>query len=87
MSIWGSRAESTEGIRGVARAAVAGASREELLKEALRALGRAGSADRIGVWMEAEPGLSLQSDAPGQFQGLVWDRENGDMPMEWANLR
>lgn len=86
MNVWGARAENIEGVRGVARAAVSGASREELLKEALRVLGKAGSADRIGVWLEAEPGLSLQSDAPGQFQGLVWDRENGDMPMEWANL-
>ena len=86
MNIWGTRTDSTEGIRGVARAAVSGASRKELLKEALRALGKVGSADRIGVWIEAEPGKSLQSDAPGQFQGLVWDRENGEMPAEWANL-
>src|SRR6266403_2054783 len=64
----------------------AGASRKELLKEALHALGKVGSVDRIGVWIEAEPGQSLQSDAPGQFQGLVWDRENGEMPAEWANI-
>jgi len=86
MNIWGTRTDSAESVRGVARAAVSGASRRELLKEALRALGKAGSADRIGVWMEAEPGQSLQSDAPGQFQGLVWDRENGEMPAEWAHL-
>jgi len=86
MNIWGTRTDSTEGIRGVARAAVSGASRKELLKEALHALGKVGSVDRIGVWIEAEPGQSLQSDAPGQFQGLVWDRENGEMPAEWANI-
>src|SRR5712664_4478698 len=86
VSICRARTDSTEGIRGVARAAVSGASRKELLKEALRVLGKVGSADRIGVWIEAEPGQSLQSDAPGQFQGLVWDRENGEMPAEWANL-
>jgi len=65
---------------------VAGASRDELLKEALRALGREGNADRIGVWVEAEPSLNLQNEVPGRFQGLVWDRENGEMPAEWAHL-
>src|SRR5882724_57898 len=86
MNVWGLRAESREAIRGVARAAVAGASRDELLKEALRALGREGNADRIGVWVEAEPSLNLQNEVPGRFQGLVWDRENGEMPAEWAHL-
>src|SRR6266403_1957552 len=86
MNVWRQRPANTEAIRGVARAAVAGASRDELLKEALRALGRAGNADRIGVWIEAESSLSLQSEGPGRFQGLVWDRENGEMPAEWAHL-
>ncbi len=86
MNVWGQRAESREAILGVARAAVAGASRDELLKEALRALGREGNADRIGVWVEAEPSLNLQNEVPGRFQGLVWDRENGEMPAEWAHL-
>src|SRR5712664_1086990 len=86
MNVWGQRTESREAIRGVARAAVAGASRDELLKEALGALGREGNADRIGVWVEAEPNLSLQNEVPGRFQGLVWDRENGEMPAEWAHL-
>ena len=69
----------------MARAAVAGASRLELLKAALSALGKEGNADRIGVWMEAERSSSLQ-EGPGRFQGLVWDRENGEMPPEWAHL-
>ncbi len=86
MKIWGKRTEAALGERGVARAALAGASREELLKEALKALGKEGNADRIGVWLEARPGLNLQKEAPGGFQGLVWDRENGEMPAEWASL-
>jgi signal transduction histidine kinase/CheY-like chemotaxis protein len=86
MKIWGKRTEAALGERGVARAALAGASREELLKEALRALGKEGNADRIGVWLEAESGCNLQKEGPGGFQGLVWDRENGEMPAEWANL-
>jgi signal transduction histidine kinase len=86
MKVWGQRTELASHSRGVARAAVAGATREELLKEALRALGAAGKADRIGVWMEAEPGLRLQNEGAGRFQGLVWDRENGEMPAEWAHL-
>jgi signal transduction histidine kinase/FixJ family two-component response regulator len=83
---WGQRSEKKAGRLGVARAAVAGASRVELLKEALHALGRFGNADRIGVWMEAEPGMRLQREGVGKFQGLVWDRENGEMPAEWAHL-
>jgi signal transduction histidine kinase/CheY-like chemotaxis protein len=86
MRVWGTKAGRASGSRGVARAAIAGASREELLKEALRALGREENADRIGVWVEAEPSLSLQIEGPGRFQGLVWDRENGEMPAEWAHL-
>src|SRR6266850_309004 len=86
MRVWGTKTEKASGLLGVARAAVAGASRDELLKEALRALGRAGNADRIGVWVEAGSSLSLQSEGPGRFQGLVWDRENGEMPAEWAHL-
>lgn len=86
MRIWSMRAERDAGRLGVARLAVGGASREELLKEALKALRREGNADRIGVWIEAEPSLNLQHEGPGRFQGLVWDRENGEMPQEWANL-
>jgi signal transduction histidine kinase/ActR/RegA family two-component response regulator len=85
MRVWGTKtAKSSEQLLGVARAAVAGASRDELLKEAVKALGSEGNADRIGVWMEAES--SLQLEGPGRFQGLVWDRENGEMPFEWAHL-
>lgn len=85
MRVWGTKPEKeSEQLLGVARAAVAGASREELLKEAVRALGSEGYADRIGIWVEAES--SLQQEGPGRFQGLVWDRENGEMPFEWAHL-
>jgi len=86
MRVWGARTERAPGPPGVARAAVAGASRLELLKAALNALSRESNADRIGVWVEAEPSLSLQDEGPGRLQGLVWDRENGEMPREWAHL-
>jgi signal transduction histidine kinase/CheY-like chemotaxis protein len=87
MKVWGVKTgKISDSLLGVARAAVAGASREELLKEALKALGREENADRLGVWVEAEPNLSLQTEGPGRFQGLVWDRENGEMPAEWAHL-
>ena len=70
----------------MARAAVAGVSRKDLLKEALKALGKEGNADRIGVWMEPEPGSSSLKEGTGELQGLVWDQENGEMPGEWAHL-
>jgi signal transduction histidine kinase/FixJ family two-component response regulator len=71
---------------GRAKRGAAGASREQLLRAALAALAREGNADRIGVWLEAEPNDSRDSEALSGFQGLVWDRENGEMPMEWAHL-
>jgi signal transduction histidine kinase/CheY-like chemotaxis protein len=85
MRVWRTKTEkASEQLLGVARAAVAGASRDELLKEAVKELGSEGNADRIGVWVEAES--SLQFEGPGRFQGLVWDRENGEMPFEWSHL-
>jgi PAS domain-containing protein len=42
--------------------------------------------DRVGVWLEAGAYATRLSEIPGTFQGAVWDRENGEMPSEWANL-
>ena len=70
----------------MARAAAAGASREKLLREVLKALSSEGNADRIGIWIELEANSNQRSESPGGFQGVVWDRENPQAPKEWTHL-
>jgi signal transduction histidine kinase/CheY-like chemotaxis protein len=86
MRVWGKKPEKEASARGVAPAAVAGASREELLRAALAALVRAGNADRIGVWLEADSNPGRPAEAVAGFHGMVWDRENEEVPIEWAHL-
>ena len=72
--------------RGVARAALDGASRKELLLEALRALTQQGSPGRIGVWLEADGNANPQNKNIAGFHGTVWERGNLEPPQEWAHL-
>lgn len=71
-------------LRGIARVAAEGASREELIREALNFLGRAGGADRFGVWLQAEE--SAAGRIPEAFQGAVWQPEEEETPREWMHL-
>lgn len=86
MRVWGKKRETEFAPTGVTRAALAGASRDELLRAALQALTREGNADRIGVWTEPDSDDSCQGAAPADFRGLIWDRENPENPSEWRNL-
>jgi signal transduction histidine kinase/CheY-like chemotaxis protein len=86
MRFWGKKTEKQMPSRGVARAAAAGASREELLREVLKDLIENGNADRLGVWVAADPEPSPPGEAPGILQGLVWDREIVETPKEWSRL-
>jgi len=86
MRIWGKTAEKESSGRGVARAALDGASRQELLQEALKALSRHGPTDRVGVWLEPDANESLQNENLAGFHGMVWDRGNRETPQEWARL-
>src|SRR5229473_2542923 len=72
--------------RGVARAALDGASRKELLREALRVLKQQGSPGRIGVWLEADGNANPPNENIAGFHGIVWDRVNLETPQEWAHL-
>jgi len=78
--------ETSSTVRGVARAALAGASREELLREAVSELASHGVADRIGAWLEAEPLSRAADESPGTLQGIVWDAESSETPAEWTRL-
>ena len=73
-------------MRGVARAALAGASREELLRETVNELASHGAADRIGAWIEAAAHSSPTKQNSGTLHGVVWDAENSETPAEWARL-
>ena len=85
MRVWNRKTEVPAAI-GVARAANEGFSRRELLEKALHALSSDGRADRIGAWLEpAELEGSELHGAPS-FSGVVWDRERGQMPVEWRRL-
>jgi hypothetical protein len=86
MRVWKKKVDEKGTRAGVARAALAGASRDELLRAALQALTKEGHADRIGVWTEAEASPSHPSAVPAALHGLVWDRENPESPREWMNL-
>src|SRR5713226_4909554 len=86
MRIWAKKAEKGSSGRGVARAALNGAPRRELVQEALQALSQQGCAGRIGVWLEADSNASPQNQNTAAFHGMVWDRGNSETPPEWASL-
>jgi signal transduction histidine kinase/CheY-like chemotaxis protein len=86
MRVWRKKAEEETIRAGVAHTALAGASREELLRAALQGLAKEGYADRIGVWTEPETRGMRHHGDPVAFRGLVWDRENPENPREWMNL-
>jgi len=86
MRIWAKKAEKGSSGRGVARAALNGAPRRELVQEALQALSQQGCAGRIGVWLEADSNASPQNQNTAAFHGMVWDRGNAATPREWASL-
>src|SRR5258708_564513 len=86
MKIWRKKAEKESSRRGVARAALNGASRKELLQEALKVLAQQAPTCRIGVWLGVDSNASPQNDASPGFHGMVWDRGNSETPHEWASL-
>jgi hypothetical protein len=72
--------------KGVARAAAEGASREELMREAMRVLSKDSDADRLGVWLEAQPAQKEETLFPPSFRGMIWEKGVEATPTEWARL-
>ncbi len=72
--------------RGVARAAVAGIARHELIQEAVHFLAAHAKADRIGVWMESADGERVPERGFAEFRGIVADRDGEATPPEWERL-
>jgi PAS domain-containing protein len=86
MKVWGRRIERNQPLRGVMRAALAGAPRGELLREAVQELADLGAADRVGVWLEPQVNSLAHQESPETLQGFVWDAENSQTPVEWNHL-
>src|SRR5260370_4100974 len=80
MRLWGKKAEEESCRCSIARAALAGASRGELLREALKALTQDRHEDRVGIWLEPDASAESAKELSGAFHGLVCDRAHSDMP-------
>ncbi len=86
MKIWRKKTEKESSWRGVARAALDGASREVLLQEAQQTLAQQGISGRIGVWLEKDSNASPRNAMAAGFHGMAWDLGNPETPKEWAHL-
>src|SRR2546422_3910062 len=86
MKVWTKKAEKESSARGVSRAALDGASRREVLHEALSALSRQEPAARIGVWLDADESARSQPENIAGLHGMVWDRKNRKSPQVWSHL-
>ncbi|MGB2592868.1 MAG: ATP-binding protein [Candidatus Acidiferrum sp.] len=86
MWAWRKKAEEEHSWRGAAGAGLAGAPREELMREAIHSLAREGRADRIGVWLEHDAGLSADPHAAACLRGIVWEAEEDSTPADWERL-
>jgi signal transduction histidine kinase/ActR/RegA family two-component response regulator len=70
----------------VARSAVEGKPRHDLLREAVRTLLASGRADRVGVWIESVEGDSGDLSEAASFRGIVADKDGDATPAEWSRL-
>jgi hypothetical protein len=86
MMIWKKKREEKTSESSVARAALAGASHEELVREALKTLTADESADRIGVWLVPDSNPGRIHEFSPVFSGLVWDHAVKECPREWMHL-
>jgi signal transduction histidine kinase/ActR/RegA family two-component response regulator len=86
MWAWRKRKEEITSWRGTARAGLAGATREELMREALHSLSLDGRADRIGVWLEQDSFPCTDPLAATSLRGMLWESGGDDAPEEWEKL-
>jgi len=82
-----SKGEPPSGLpKGIARAALEGASLQEILREALQELRAEGGAERLGIWMTA-PHLGLEeAQAEAHAPGGASSHE-GEVPLAGAGWR
>ena len=86
MKLWRKNTEKDSCGRGVARAALDGVSRQELLRVAVKKLAQLAPSCHIGVWLETDSNTGPQNEAALGFHGIVWDRGSSETPRELAHL-
>jgi len=86
MWIWGKADEPERGTIGVARAAVEGRVRQDLLREAIKTVLESGQADRVGVWVDMEDHGAADSSPHTSFSGIVAEKDGEQTPAEWSRL-
>jgi len=86
MRVWRKSQTERRATFGVARAAVEGMLRHDLLTEAVRSLLSTGTVDRVGVWVESAEDAAVNSHQIITFRGIVADKEGDATPAEWSRL-
>ncbi|HEY2547230.1 MAG TPA: ATP-binding protein [Candidatus Acidoferrum sp.] len=86
MWAWRKKEVQERSWQGAARASLAGAAREELIREAIHSISRDGRPDRIGVWLEQDSVFDAVTAAPARFRGIVWEAGGDEAPEEWQKL-
>jgi len=86
MWAWRKNHKEESAWQGAARAGLASAPREALMHEALHTLARDGHSDRLGVWLEQDPHLLPDTNAPSCLRGLLWEADGEATPAEWQML-
>jgi signal transduction histidine kinase/CheY-like chemotaxis protein len=86
MWAWRKKQDEDRSWQGPARAGLAGAPRAEIMREAIHALSRDGSADRVGVWLEQDSPAAVNGHAAACLRGMIWEAHGEDTPEEWEKL-
>ena len=86
MWVWRNSQEPATETLGVARAALAGRAREDLLKEAIGTVLASGRVDRAGVWIGASNYDVADSGPWSSFRGIVAEKDGEATPTEWSRL-
>jgi len=86
MRVWGKTLTARRPTNGMARAAVEGKVRDDLLNEALRVMLASSHADRVGVWLEPDQNCPVDARQIVSFRGIVTDRDGDAAPAEWSRL-
>lgn len=83
MWAWPKKNHEPPAWRSLARPALAGAARQDLLQEVLHAAASGSRADRVGVWLWPDSPADAESST---LHGVVWEREEEQVPAEWERL-
>lgn len=86
MWAWQKKEVQERSWQGAARAGLAGAPRDELIREAIHAISKDGRADRIGVWLEQDSPRDSDPLSAACLRGMTWEAGGDATPEEWTKL-